>query len=176
MNQDVLKQLKDIHLPAPEAWWHLPWGIGLLLGCLCLLAVFITWAWRPLKKRYHLRKSKQALQHAIKEELQGIEHQFQQTSDALTMLAAISILLRRVSMTVFEDEQVEGLIQSQWLAFLDSKWNKEHPKEGFSSQRIAALLSMAVYQKTLDEHAQQAGQDVLTLSKLWLHEVVDVSF
>ncbi|MDQ6995137.1 MAG: DUF4381 domain-containing protein [Mariprofundaceae bacterium] len=174
MNQDVLKQLKDIHLPAPEAWWHLPWGVYLLLGCGCLLVLLMIWAWRPLKKRYHLRKSKQALKCTIADEIQAIEHQFQQTGDALTMLAAISILLRRVSMTVFEDEQVEGLIQSQWLAFLDSKWNKERPKEGFSSQGIAALLSMAVYQKTLDEHAQQAAQDVLRLSKLWLHEVVDV--
>ncbi|MDQ6974550.1 MAG: DUF4381 domain-containing protein, partial [Mariprofundaceae bacterium] len=156
MNADALKQLKDIHLPAPEAWWHVPWGIGLLLGIVCLLVLLVMWAWRPFKQRYHAKKYKQARQDAIRQEIQKIEQDFEQTGDALSMVVAISILLRRVSITLFKEEKVEGLIQSQWLAFLDRQWKTECPKGRFTADNISRLLSTSVYQKTLDEDSQQA--------------------
>ncbi|MDQ6952507.1 MAG: DUF4381 domain-containing protein [Mariprofundaceae bacterium] len=174
MSNDALKQLKDIHLPAPEAWWHVPWGIWLLLGGVCLLMLLVVWAWRPLKQRYQVKKYKQARQDVIRQEIQAIEQTFEKTGDALAMVSAVSILLRRVSITVFKDEQVEGLIQSQWLAFLDRQWKKECPKGGFTADHIGTLLSTTAYQKTLDEHSQQDAEDLLDISKRWLHEVADV--
>jgi len=174
MSNDALKQLKDIHLPAPEAWWHVPWGIWLLLGGVCLLVLLMVWAWRPLQQRYHAKKHKQARQDAIRQEIQQIEQDFEQTGDALSMVVAISILLRRVSITLFKDEHVEGLIQSEWLAFLDRQWKKECPKGGFTAEHIGKLLSTAAYQQTLDEGSQQDARDLLDLSKRWLHEVADV--
>jgi len=174
MNADALKQLKDIHLPAPEAWWHVPWGVWLLLGCGCLLVLLMVWAWRPLQQRYHAKKHKQARQDAIRQEIQQIEQDFEQTGDALSMVVAISILLRRVSITLFKNAQVEGLIQSQWLAFLDRQWKKECPKDGFSADNIGSLLSTAAYRKNLDEALQKDAVILLNLSKRWLHEVADV--
>lgn len=174
MNADALKQLKDIHLPAPEAWWHVPWGVWLLLGCGCLLVLLMAWAWRPLQQRYHAKKHKQARQDAIRQEIQQIEQDFEQTGDALSMVVAISILLRRVSITLFKDAQVEGLIQSQWLAFLDRQWKKKDPKDGFSADNIGSLLSTAAYRKNLDEALQKDAVILLNLSKRWLHEVADV--
>jgi len=174
MNADALKQLKDIHLPAPEAWWHLPWGVWLLLGCGCLLVLLMAWAWRPLQQRYHAKKHQKARQDAIRQEIQQIEQDFEQTGDALSMVVAISILLRRVSITLFKDAQVEGLIQSQWLAFLDRQWKKECPKDGFSADNIGSLLSTAAYRKNLDEALQKDAVILLNLSKRWLHEVADV--
>ncbi|MBL1352786.1 MAG: DUF4381 domain-containing protein [Zetaproteobacteria bacterium] len=174
MNADALKQLKDIHLPAPEAWWHLPWGVWLLLGCACLLVLLMVWAWRPLKQRYHAKKHKQARQDAIRQEIQQIEQDFEKTEDALAMISAVSILLRRVSITLFKNAHVEGLIQSQWLAFLDRQWKKECPNGGFSAGNIGPLLSTAAYRKNLDEALQKDAVILLNLSKRWLHEVADV--
>lgn len=174
MNPDVLSQLKDIHMPAPEAWWHLPWGVWLLIAVL-ILVVLCFFLWRkPVKKHYQARKLKRDRQQAIQHEIQSIESHYRQTNDALSMVADISVLLRRVSITLFPDKHVEGLIQEEWLQFLDSHW-KTTPSMSFTSSAIAEVLSAGAYRKTADECFQKDAETLLKLSQKWLREVADVA-
>jgi len=174
MNADALKQLKDIHMPAPEAWWHLPWGVWMLIGLCCLVLLLFVLLRKPVKQRYQARKSKQARKRAIEHEIKSIEANYRQSGDALRMVAAISVLLRRVSITIFDDAHVEGLIQQEWLQFLDKQW-KQTPEVSFTSEAMANLLATAAYQKSADKNIQNDAETLLKLSQRWLNEVADVA-
>jgi len=174
MNADALKQLKDIHMPAPEAWWHLPWGIWMLIGLCCLVLLLFLLLRKPVKQGYQARKSKQARTQAIEHEIKSIEANYRQSGDALRMVAAISVLLRRVSITIFNDAHVEGLIQHEWLQFLDAQW-KHTPEISFTSETMADLLATVAYRKLGDENIQVDAEVLLKLSQRWLNEVAHVA-
>jgi len=175
MNMDALKQLKDIHMPAAQAWWYLPWGVWILVGLCCLVLVFVMVFRNTVKRRYQASKFQKTRQHAIEHEINDIEKTYQQTGDALAMIGAVSVLLRRVSITLFPDANVAGLIQRDWLQFLDSQWSQQLPEVSFSSDTMANLLSTAAYRKTADQQLQADAEALLTLAHRWLHEVAHVT-
>jgi len=136
-----------------------------------LLFVFLR---KSVKQRYRTRKSKQARKQAIEYEIKNIEASYRQSGDALRMVAAISVLLRRVSITIFNDAHVEGLIQHEWLQFLDAQW-KHTPEISFTSEAMADLLTTAAYRKSEEENIQVDAEILLKLSQRWLNEVADVA-
>lgn len=101
--------LKDIHVPPPVGWWPPApgWWFLPLLTAAVGYAVFRLWQRR---KRPNIRKL-------------GLRELARLESDSslapIQKVQQISILLRRIALSVYSREQVAGLSGREWLAWLD---------------------------------------------------------
>lgn len=87
MNEEVLSQLKDLHVPNPPSWWPLPWGYYLVVLLLLLLG-FIVWRLRRCSKKAHIKK-------LACRELELIEERFLANGDANQLQTELNRLVRR---------------------------------------------------------------------------------
>jgi len=168
----ALASLNDIHLPAAEAWWHLAWGWWLLLGLLALLGIGLWASWSSLQAWRDKRRAYKALQADVQSELAAMRMAYAENHDERVLLGAISIFLRRVSITVFEGEKSAGLIADEWLFFLDQQWGDVAPKEGFSDKINADLLKYGVYKQEIDGNMQLNIEKLRDLSEKWAMKVL----
>jgi len=109
-----LSQLRDIHLPAPISWWPPAPGWWMLLALLLITIMLGYWL---LRRRRQSAWRRQALS-----ELQQLRD-----SDAATMVAQLSVLLRRVAISRYPQAEVASLTGEAWLAFLDSSLDDGSP-------------------------------------------------
>lgn len=113
-----LEQLRDIRLPDPIAWWPLAPGWWALAG-VCLLAVFVGFAWSIMRRRT-IRFA--ALKELQRLRLQGVSR------DLSGYATEVSALLRRVA--IRRNGRSAGLLNGgDWVGFLsagkvgmDAKW------------------------------------------------------
>ena len=129
MNPDL--PLRDIHLPAEIGWWPLAWGWwALLLLVLLLLAGLIRW-WIQRKPVQRLL----VLQPALRE-LDRIEHTYRDDPHALAQ--ELSVLLRRIAISLYGRKKAAGLTGNAWLEFLD----QQRQSHVFSKQFRQALTEL----------------------------------
>ncbi len=110
---DPLAALKDIHLPQAVGWWPPAIGWWLLLS---LALVFV------LLLLVFLRRQRQRLapyRAAIKE-CDRIAAEYDRLQDTTKLSQQLSILLRRVAISIMPREDVAGLTGERWLEFLDN--------------------------------------------------------
>ena len=162
----ALAELRDIHLPAIAPWWELAPGWWLLLA---LSVVAIIWMVPKLRKWYRSRTAQKALKHEIAEGLLALDtiHESGETS---RLLSELSVLLRRVAVTLFPAEQIEGLTGKAWLSFLDQQWSVSQ-EQHFSSPELAELLLHGPYRKATASDKESVAK-LMVLSKQWLDVVV----
>ncbi|MDQ6968029.1 MAG: DUF4381 domain-containing protein [Mariprofundaceae bacterium] len=170
--ENALNKLKDIHMPAPEAWWQLALGWYLVIGIGIFLILFGILLWPRMRAWHQKKTAKKILKKSIQDETQRIEDHYTQTHDSLALVANLSTLLRRVSMTVFKTEQTQGLIQDAWLQFLDNTWQGNKPTPSFTSTHIAELLKTGAYRQQLGVNMQQDSEILFDICKKWLNMVV----
>lgn len=101
--------LRNYHLPEPVGWWP-PAPGWWILATLVLILLFAVWLMIRARRRG-------AICRAARKEL-GRIRQAPGLSDQ-QRIARISILLRRVSVSVFPRTEVAGLTGRGWLQFLD---------------------------------------------------------
>lgn len=109
--------LRDIHLPPEISWWPFAWGwwLVLALGGLGLIALIWWWLKRPAKiQRINLSAQASALQ-----ELDRIEQQY--PNDPIGLVRELSVLLRRIAISLYGRRSVAGLTGLSWLQFLDKQ-------------------------------------------------------
>lgn len=128
--------LRDIHLPPEISWWPLAWGWWLVISLVVLGLLALVWWWlqRPTSTaRMNLSAQTSALQ-----ELERIESQYRH--DPLGLVRELSVLLRRIAISLYGRRSVAGLTGVSWLQFLD--------KQGGSpvfSQRFQQALTELPY-------------------------------
>ena len=125
--------LKDIHLPEAIGWWSPAIGWWLLAIAIPLLIIFLVWFYKRLTRKTALKTAKKILAH-IKQDA---------TQDKLLIICELSVLLRRVAISVSPRAKAAGLTGRQWLEFLDSSVKGAPFSEG-----IGQLLADAPYRKT----------------------------
>lgn len=168
MNEQNLN-LRDIHLPEPISWWPVAPGWWLLLVSLLLIFILIFFA----RKIY---RSKQ-LKRDINAELETIKQQFQTTQNKSQLAKALSVLLRRASITYyshshFNGESVAGLTGEDWLAWLDKTHTK--PDSALAAKNIrfqsklGHVLITAPYMAD-DSQPDYDAQALILLCESWLH-------
>lgn len=116
MNPNELP-LRDIHLPPEISWWPLAWGwwLVLLLALLGLAALVWWWLKRPAaNQRVNISAQASALQ-----ELERIEQQY--SNDPMGLVRELSVLLRRIAISLYGRRSVAGLTGVTWLQFLDKQ-------------------------------------------------------
>lgn len=112
MEQIDLSGLKDIHLPPPPSFFPPSWsGLALIAALVCL--IFASRAAYRFFKRMTARK------YALKE-LDALE---KSKKSACTRVSAALILLKRLAMLKFKDDNIATMHGGDWARFLaaDSK-------------------------------------------------------
>ena len=113
MNDPLDLALRDIHLPDGVSFWPLAyawWVLIAVLVAIVLIAIFIYWR-HKLAKISAITKAR--------EELARITGNYQQSKNPLLLAREISILFRRLSISLFPRTEVASLTGDEWLTFLD---------------------------------------------------------
>lgn len=154
LNTDVLP-LRDIHLPDPIGWWPPApgWWLTVLLVGIGLLALF---------KWLQARHRRLAVYRSAMHELEQIEARYHSNSDALTLTRELSILLRRVAISISPREQSAGVTGKKWLGRLD-----ELIGQPVFANETGQLLIEAPYRPT----AQIDALALLALCQHWIKKV-----
>jgi len=135
MPTDTL-DLRDIHLPDPVPWWPPAIGWWLVLLGVILLSILVFW----LRKRW-LKKQRSA-KFIAQKKLKNIHNKYQQHKDQKLLIEEVSVLLRRVCLSVFPRENTAGLIGERWLIFLDDTLGDDRFSEGAGKMLITAPYEM----------------------------------
>ena len=122
--------LKDIHLPEAIGWWPPAIGWWLLAVFIPLLMVFLYWLYKRLTRKTAIKTAKK--------NLAAIKHN--PALDNSKKLRELSMLIRRVAISVSPRTEVASLTGRQWLAFLDKSVTGEPFSEG-----CGQLLASAPY-------------------------------
>ena len=125
--------LKDIHLPQAIGWWPPAIGWWLLVIFIPLLIVCLYWFYKRLTRKTAINTAKNNLA-AIKKN---------SALDNYTKLREVSMLIRRVAISVAPRTEAASLTGSQWLAFLDKSVTGAPFSEGDGQ-----LLADAPYRNT----------------------------
>ncbi|WP_394752972.1 DUF4381 domain-containing protein [Crenothrix sp.] len=147
--------LRDIHLPEAISWW--PPAIGWWLLML-LVPIAMLLAYRLYKCLNRNNVVKKALKIA-RQHLATIEGDA--TMGSMQKLCELSVLVRRVAISVAPRSEVAGLTGRAWLAFLDNGL-----KDAPFSEGIGRLLVDAPYRKTPPTEPEIS--DLINLCRDWL--------
>jgi hypothetical protein len=150
MNPTLL-DLKDIHEPEAIGWWPPAIGWWLLAITIPLLIVFLVWLYKKLTRKTALKTAKKMLAQ-IKQDT---------GQDNLRKLCGLSMLIRRVVISVSPRDKAAGLTGRQWLAFLDRSVTGMPFSEG-----IGRLLVDGPYRNT--QPTELEISQLITLCEDWL--------
>lgn len=108
----ALLNLRDIHLPEAVSWWPPALGWWFLGFLLLLFSVYQAGRfWHALPRRRAV--------HEARVEFERIRLRYRAERDGVRLLAELSVLLRRVAVTIGPRTQVAGLTGRAWLEELD---------------------------------------------------------
>ncbi|PPK78286.1 uncharacterized protein DUF4381 [Methylobacter tundripaludum] len=132
MNPTLL-DLKDIHEPEAIGWWPPAIGWWVLAVSIPLLIILLVWLYKRLTRKTALKTAKKILAQIKRDAAR----------DNLQKLGELSVLVRRVAISVSPRAKAAGLTGRQWLEFLDTSVKGTPFSEG-----IGQLLADAPYRKT----------------------------
>lgn len=146
--------LRDIHMPAPIGWWPPApgwWLLALIIAALCFMTA--RWFIKQHKRRTVYRSASR--------ELEQIKARYQQDRDGVTLSQRLSVLLRRVAMSVTSRNTAAGLTGERWLNYLD-----RIIEEPCFNTPAGRLLIEAPYQASSDIN----GDALLGLCTQWVNK------
>ena len=157
MNDLEQLPLKDIHLPDPVSWWPLAAGWWLVVLVCILMAGGIWWWLRTNVPKRRIRK----LRDLARSELTRLEAEYAVSNDTCKLLQDVSILIRRMALSISPRRQVAGLCGQEW-----AHWLQCH---GLDERSLELLLK--------GPYTRVATSDVLTLTRQcrqWLRHIEPV--
>jgi hypothetical protein len=143
--------LRDIHLPEAIGWWPPAIGWWLLAVLIPLLIAFLYWLYKRLTSRTAIKAAKNNLA-AIKQNPALNNNQ---------KLRELSMLIRRVAISVNPRTETASLTGRQWLAFLDNSVTGAPFSEG-----CGQLLAEAPYRNTTPSELEIS--QLISLCEDWL--------
>jgi hypothetical protein len=147
----TLLDLKDIHEPEAIGWWPPAIGWWLLAIAIPLLVVLLVWLYKRLTRKTAIKTAGKILAQ-IKQDTDRDNHQ---------KLSDLSVLIRRVAISVSPREKTAGLTGRQWLAFLDRSVTGMPFSEG-----VGRLLVDGPYRNT--QPTELEISQLITLCEDWL--------
>ena len=144
--------LKDIHLPEAISWWPTAIGWWLLAILIPLSIALLYWIYKRLTRKTAIKTAKKNLS-AIKEN---------PALDNNQKLRELSMLIRRVAISVNPRTKTASLTGRQWLAFLDNSVTGAPFSEG-----CGQLLVDAPYRNILPTGVEIS--QLVSLCEDWLN-------
>lgn len=146
MNEQILDQLKDIHLPPEPSWWPLAWGYYVVFVIVAAIVVLGIFLFKIYRKRLTIKKS-------IARELSQIEQRFLAEGDLARLQTELSWLIRRVARLK---------AKSSTAAILDSKTSSVLL---FGQKQEAARLVELLEKDRFKAHPEVDGHELLHIVK-----------
>ena len=143
--------LRDIHLPEAIGWWPPAIGWWLLAVLVPLLIVFFYWLYKRLTRNTAIKAAKKYL--ATIKETPALDNN--------QKLRELSMLVRRVAISVSPRTEAASLTGRQWLAFLDKSLTGAPFTEG-----CGQLLADAPYRNTSPNELEIS--QLISLCEDWL--------
>ena len=97
--------LKDIHLPDTISWWPPAIGWWLIIILMPLLIVFLYWFYKRLTRKTAINTAIKRL--AVIKECSSLDNEMK--------LRELSMLIRRVAISLQQRDEVASLTGRQWL-------------------------------------------------------------
>ncbi|UOA09499.1 DUF4381 domain-containing protein [Methylobacter sp. S3L5C] len=144
--------LKDIHLPEAIGWWPPAIGWWLLAVLIPLFIVFLYWLYKRLTRKTAIKTAKKQL--AFIKQYSVVDND--------KKLRELSMLLRRVAISVTSRTEVASLTGRQWLVFLDKSLTGAPFSDG-----CGQLLTTAPYRNTPPTEAEIS--QLISLCEDWLN-------
>lgn len=141
MNEDITEKLNDIALPDGVSWWPPAPGWWLVLILIALLAGLLWYWFKYIKSnrvRVLLKDARFMLDQAYQDWLENNNNQ--------AFVAEISVLLRRLALSLYSRKYIAGVTGKAWLEFLDQGM----PDKPFS-HGVGAILHNGPYQRNLED-------------------------
>lgn len=118
--EELLSQLRDIHLPEDASWWPLALGWWIIIGLIiAIIIVLMIMRWQKTKLE---RMSRFAL----------IELQALKSNETGSWALELQTLLKRVAFEYFPKVDLQNCSEQEWLSFLslsgDTIWSDESLK------------------------------------------------
>jgi len=135
--QEALKDLRDIHEPDPISFWPPAPGWWIVL-ILTIAAVFLLRWWLKRDKSPRYKK-------LANEELKNIITNYEVQRNGYKTAGEISELIRKIMVLTDDRSEVAGMIDEEWLSYLDSKSGTDLFTKG-----AGRVLTTAIYQKESD--------------------------
>jgi len=157
MNDPLELPLRDIHLPGEIAWWPPAPGWWILAA---LIIAVIVGGWFLYQRQRQLKLSATRLARV---QLQEIIARYESGKDPLELLRQLSVLLRRLSISLFPRTEVASLTGPAWLEFLDRQTSQQH----FTTD-TGRLLTEAPYRSQV---SAAEAERVLKYSQDWINSV-----
>ncbi len=107
---DKLNNLRDIHTPEPPSLWPPALGWWIVLALLAAAGIALAVFMRHRKSRHR---------RAALGELGRLQGEFKRDGNSTMLVSGLSMLMRRVTLSVFERPRVASLSGEKWLLFLD---------------------------------------------------------
>jgi len=146
--------LRDIHLPDPVSWWPPAPGWWLVL-LLCTAVIAAVLLFRHIRQRRLLKRT-------VLAELNSIKRQYDENHDRVQLVKALSVLMRRASISYYPRVHSAGLTGQQWLQYLDSTAQTKGFEHGAGKILASAPYLPANKQLDIDFN------EVFTLCQDWL--------
>jgi hypothetical protein len=152
--------LRDIHLPDPVGWWPLAPGWWVLAALLVLAAAVYG-------LHYYLQRHRRVALAAV----ERFARMLAEGEDAVAVLQGVSPVIRRFAMTTarfaesrvgVDPVSVPGLVGERWLAYLDSRWDRDDFVRG-----AGRLLVDAPYAPSGAIDAERA-REAIDVCRAWL--------
>ncbi len=171
--EEPLAGLRDIHLPEAVSWWPPAlgwWWVVLTLG---LALVLLGWWLRQRSRLKRQRRWQLQGQRAALQQLELLRQEWLTQPD--TLVAELSVLLRRVAILHYSDASCAALYGQEWLHFLDRTLGGAAEGSGSNS------FSTGVGRCLVDTPYRPPGSTVvdttalLDLAQLWLEGLPPLS-
>jgi len=148
--------LRDLHLPEPVSWWPPAPGWWLLaLLTLMLLALLGWWLRR--------RRLRGRIPHSARRALRELANRYRKDEDGVRLAADLSVLLRRIAITLYPRQEVARLTGEAWLEFLDRPLRNTKTPDAFRLGAGHVLLEAPYNPRCLVD-----GKGLLRLAELWI--------
>ncbi|PKM38048.1 MAG: DUF4381 domain-containing protein [Gammaproteobacteria bacterium HGW-Gammaproteobacteria-10] len=118
--------LRDIHLPEPVGFWPPALGWWLAALGIVILLVSMVWLIRRLTRKTALKSARRLLADLKQDP----------SLDSAEKVSRLSVLLRRVSISLAPREQSAGLTGQAWLDHLDASLPDQPFSNGIGRQLI----------------------------------------
>lgn len=153
MDPQQLPQLKDIHLPTDPSIWPLALGWWLLMA---ILSGLIVWLFFVIRKYFY----KKQYNRMLFDELTKLEKKLKQSPDK-SLVAETNILLRRIALAYYPNDDIASLTGADWLKFLDESGKTQNFSKG-----AGRILIEAPYRSGQLENYN--GDEFIPLIRSWV--------